>query len=211
MDDSDEVEGDAAPLVEIRTLGGFSLAVGGMPLGFPRKAPRRPLSLLKAIVALGHPAVCEHRLTDALWPDAEADAAHQAFNMALHRLRKLLGRHDAVVLRDGRIYLDCRLCWVDACALERLAAGAGPRDADPAQALRQVLELYRGDFLADDEEPWVFAPRERLRERFVRSVSHQAGRLEAAGRRPEALHFLHLAGEAAPRAFHREALRTAIG
>lgn len=211
MDDSDELEGNVAPLVQIRTFGGFALVVGGMPLGFPRKAPRKPLGLLKAIVALGHPAVCEHRLTDALWPDAEADAAHQAFTMALHRLRKLLGCNEAVVLRDGRIHLNHRLCWADACALERLAAGADPPDADPAQTLRQVLDLYRGDFLADDEEPWVFAPRERLRERFVRLASHQVGRLEAAGRWPEALHFLHLAGERAPRAFHREALRTAIG
>lgn len=188
----------AAPLVEIRSLGGFAVTIGGEPLAFARKTPRKPLSLLKAIVALGRPAVCEHRLTDALWPDAEADAAHQAFSMALHRLRKLLGRHDAVVLRDGRVCLDRHLCWVDACALERLAAEADHHpERDPAQTLRQALALYRGDFLADDDEPWVFAPRERLRDRFERLVSHQAGRLEAAGRQQEAAHFLHLADEAA--------------
>lgn len=195
--------GDGPRLVEIRTLGPFAVAIAGTPLTFPRKTPRRPLGLLKAIVAMGHPAVCGYRLTDALWPDAEADAAHQAFTTALHRLRRLLRLRDAVVLHDARVRLDAGLCWVDVWAFERLASlaeAAGPRDGDPARTLRQALELYRGDFLADDDAPWAIATRERLRERFVRLVTRQAGQLEAAGRWHESLHFFHQALEADDRA-----------
>jgi LuxR family maltose regulon positive regulatory protein len=197
-------------LIEVRTLGAFSVTVDGSPLTFSRKTPKRPLSLLKAIVALGRPTVSEYRLTDALWPDSEADAAHQAFHMALHRLRKLLGQHAAVILQDGRVGLDAGGCWVDLWALEGLT-GPGA-DGDPARILDQALALYRGDFLADDDGPWTIAPRERLRERFVHLVTGQAGRLEAVGRWHESLHFFHQAIEVDHRAevFYQGAMRAAL-
>lgn len=201
------------PLIVMRTLGAFSLKVGGIPLDFPRKTPRKPLGLLKALVALGRPAVCEHRLADALWPDAEADAAHQAFTMALYRLRKLLGSREAVALHDGWAHLDPRLCWVDAWAFERLSGvvTAGYPD-EPTRALRHALALYRGEFLLDDEAPWAIATRERLRERFVRLVVRLAEQLEATGQWQEALDVLHQAIGVDDRTeiFYQGAMRAAL-
>ena len=208
--------GAHAPPVAIRALGRFTVTVEGAPLPFSRKAPKKPLAVLKAIIALGAPCVCTHRLTDALWPDLEADAAHQAFNMALHRLRRLLRRHEAVGLRNGRVGLDPGLCEVDVWAFERLAAAVQSADAhgrDPADILIQALMLYRGAFLGDEEsEPWTIVVQERLRDKFVALIESQARRLEALDRWDESLRFYRQALESEPHteAFCQGVMRAAL-
>lgn len=164
--------------LEIRTLGGFSVLSDGEPLAFSRKAPKKPITLLKAIVAFGGRDVAESRLIDALWPDGEA--ADEALAINLHRLRKLLGNADAIRVHGGRIGLDPDICRVDAWSFERLAdrAAAGePLDACLHRS-QQLLALYRGNFLADDgNAPWTVSMRERLRMKFVRHVATTADRL----------------------------------
>ena len=95
-----------------------------MTVEFGRKVQRRPLALLKTLISLGGRNVSEARLTELLWPDADGDLAHQSFTAALSRLRKLLGTDDALVLKDGRLSLSNRHCWVDAWAFERFLAQA---------------------------------------------------------------------------------------
>jgi hypothetical protein len=51
--------------IEIRTLGQFQLSVGGRPVEFRRKVQRRPLELLKALIALGNPVVGAPRRSGA--------------------------------------------------------------------------------------------------------------------------------------------------
>ena len=51
--------------------------VDNKPIEFGRKAPKRTLGLLKAIIAFGGKGVPEQRLADALWPELEGDAAHE--------------------------------------------------------------------------------------------------------------------------------------
>ncbi len=177
--------------LRIQTLGRFVLCVDGEPLAFDGKLPKKPLTLLKALLALGAHEVPEHRLSDALWPDADADAAHDAFNVALHRLRKLIPRgSDAIRLHDGHLSLDSSLCWIDWRAFEALVTEAdGATTGDNALALlHRALALYEGHFLADDgNEAWSLSARERLRSKFNRVVIACGRALSAAGREAEAL------------------------
>ncbi|HSF48743.1 MAG TPA: winged helix-turn-helix domain-containing protein, partial [Burkholderiales bacterium] len=105
---------------------------------FSGKAPKKPLALLKAIVAFGGKAVPEAQLMEALWADEEGDAAHQALTSAVHRLRKLLGDDKVIQVQEGRVSLDPRYCWIDAWAFQHLlehseqAARAGDIDAQIA-------------------------------------------------------------------------------
>jgi len=101
-----------APLVSIFTLGRFSLLLNGQPAEFGRKAPQRPLELLKAIVALGGREVSTTNLMSALWPDADGDVAQRSFDTTLHRLRKILGDHRVLALKEGKLSLDGNYCWV---------------------------------------------------------------------------------------------------
>lgn len=173
--------------VRVTTLGAFAVRRGDGPHESSRKVQQRPLTLLKALVAFGGRGVSEDQLVDALWPEAEGDAAHRALDVTLHRLRKLLGRDDAVLLRGGRASLNPRLCWVDAWAFERLLdradatrkAGARPRAVALTEA---ALALYRGHFLEQEAgEAWATVLRERLRGRFLRALAALGQHWEAAG------------------------------
>ena len=149
--------------LEIRALGGFELARDGAPVEYSRKAPRKPLQLLKFLVACGPRAVQESAVIDALWGDEEPDAAYGAFAAALHRLRKLVGEQ-AIVVRDGALRLDPERVWVDAFAFED---GSGQLPAGEDE-LRRLVALYRGPLLPGEHvERWTVEPRERLRRRFV--------------------------------------------
>jgi len=168
--------------VRVHALGTFGIDIDGEPLCFTGKVQKRPLALLKTLIALGGRAVHETQLTEALWPDAEGDDAHNAFVTTLQRLRRLLGARDALLLQEGRLSLNPRACWVDTWAFESVDAREGD-DED----LRRAVLLYRGAFLATEEASWAIAPRERLRSRFARAAGEWAGRLAAQRRCDEAI------------------------
>jgi LuxR family maltose regulon positive regulatory protein len=188
--------------VKLLTLGQFVLLRDDRPIEFSRKAPKKPLALLKAIVASGGKPVPESRIIEALWPDEEA--AHQAFTIALHRLRGLLGDDEIVQLQEGRVSLSQRDCWVDAWAFQRLLdqADAAAREGSQDQRLRLIgraLDLYRGGFLVEDsDEAWAISARERLRSLFIRHVGSLARDLQAAGRFDEAVGYYLRAIDADP-------------
>ena len=108
------------PQVSIYTLGRFSLLLNGKPAEFGRKAPRRPLELLKAIIALGGREISTASLISVLWPDVDGDTAQRSFDTTLHRLRKILGDRRVLKLKEGKFSLEGRNCWVDAWSFERL-------------------------------------------------------------------------------------------
>ncbi|MBL0090577.1 MAG: hypothetical protein IPP44_29270 [Ideonella sp.] len=99
--------------VRIRTLGRFGIELQGAPAATSRKESRKPLDLLKLLIALGGVAVPVPRLCAALWPEAPGDAARNSFDNALHRLRKLLGGDRHVLLQSGALSLDPASCWTD--------------------------------------------------------------------------------------------------
>ncbi len=195
--------GAAAPVeaasrrVAVVTLGGFGLLRDGRPVTSPGRLQRRPLELLQALVAFGGREVPAARLTDALWPDADGDAAHGAFEVTLHRLRRILGVDGAVVYHAGRLTLDPDICSVDLWDLERdlgrlEARLARPRTGDTAGSLRRlaagVVARYRGPFLGEEDEPsWARQVRDRLRDRVVRVLLAVGRHLEAAGEWEEAV------------------------
>lgn len=182
--------------VKVFTLGRFSLLVNDMPLHSQGKVQRKTLELLQALIALGGRDLDATTLTQALWPDAEGDAAHHALESCVHRLRKLIGR-EAVAMHGGRIGLDPQRCWVDAWALERSLANLREAlsvgthaDRIPTQ-LARMQALYRGPFLSQCSQPWLLATRERLRGRYLRSLDAAARYFEAAGQMLLALEPLH--------------------
>jgi DNA-binding SARP family transcriptional activator len=144
---------------------------------------------LKAIVAFGGENVSVARLIAALWPQAEGDAAHKSFTVALHRLRKLLENDKVVRLSDGVVSLDKEVCWTDlqmfVALSDRVEFGHERSQADDAV---QLLALYRGHLLDTDEDAWVLPLREQVRARFHRLVRVLGDRLDAEERHADALH-----------------------
>jgi ATP/maltotriose-dependent transcriptional regulator MalT/DNA-binding SARP family transcriptional activator len=172
--------------LKIFTLGTFDLVKEDRPLEFPVKAPRKMLSLLKALIASGSKGLNEEQLTATLWPEADGDMAHQAFATTLHRLRQLLGNEKAIQLRKGLVRFDGHYCWVDAHAFEYLLQQA---DAlDDAALLQKAVALYTGPFLGgDDSDPWAMSYQEKLRSKFLRAVGKLGQFIEKSGKREKAI------------------------
>ncbi len=161
--------------VRIWTLGRFSVLKDEQPIRFESRAQKKPFELLKVLLAKGGRDVSEETLSEALWPDADGDAAHSAFSTTLSRLRKLLGQ-DALLLRDGKLSLNNSVCWVDVWSVERAIrqleqALVQHQDATAIDAILQpMLNLCHGDFLQAETAAWVLASRERIKGRVLAAI-----------------------------------------
>jgi LuxR family maltose regulon positive regulatory protein len=193
MPDSPPVDVEPWPWrVKIFTLGRFDVLRDGQPIRFSRKVQRKPLALLKALIALGGRAVREDVVMDALWPDTNGDAARVALASTLHRLRGLLGHEHAIVRQEAQLRLDARWCWVDVWALDRLLVRAEAASRHPASEhwseavrfTRTAADLYRGPFLDGDEAglPQAGALADGLRRRLQRQIVRVARLCELSDR-----------------------------
>jgi ATP/maltotriose-dependent transcriptional regulator MalT/DNA-binding SARP family transcriptional activator len=175
----------------IATFGRFELLLGDAAVEISGKGPGRPMELLKVLVALGGQNVRADQLGDALWPHVDADYAHKSFTATLHRLRRLFGEEDALLLRDGRLSLDPGTVWADVWTMERVIAHfdealRGPGSGVPTPSLHalanEALALYRGPFLPDEsEQPSYLAYREQSRARLLRCLTRVARSWEDSG------------------------------
>jgi len=153
-------------------LGQFRLVIEDQPIT-ETKAQRKPLNLLEVLIAMGGVDVKVERIAEVLWPDAEGDAAVSAFTTTVSRLRKLIGS-EAITIKSSRISLDRKRCWVDVAALEHQLDKSAPMDSDPAAMgvlAEQVLALYKGPFLFDEEGEWALPLRDRLRMKLSRFLA----------------------------------------
>src|SRR6185503_11252040 len=175
--------------VKIYSLGRYEIYRNEERLEFSGKVPKKPLMLLKALIAFGGRSVPEERLMDALWPDEEADAVRKSLDINVLRLRKLLGGNDSIIVNDELISLNPQKCWTDIWAFERRIAQTEGAEAEPGlPPAGAAATLYRGNFLpADAEEPWTVKARERLRGKFVRLVEAVGLEEEKAGRWEQAI------------------------
>jgi LuxR family maltose regulon positive regulatory protein len=179
--------------IKVRALGAFAIERDGQLLIFDGKAQKKPLELLKAVVALGGDAVPREALALALWPDPDADGIKN-FDVTLSRLRKLLDVDGAILLTEGKVTLNRRLVWWDVTAFEarfaQLQTALHEDDSEDAiPALAGELFRLHSDKLFGDEAAaaWSVAPRERLAVKFNRAVSDVGAWLEARGRHREAI------------------------
>lgn len=161
--------------VRIYVLGRFTVQVDGQPLVFAGKVPKKPLELLKALVAAGGSSVDAGWLGEQLWPDT--DAARVAFNVTHSRLRKLLPVEDVLVLDEGKLSLNTALVWTDVGAFERSVEQClsrlrqDPLPEEMASLSENVLSLYAGELLKGEvEAPWLIIARDRVRSKFLRML-----------------------------------------
>jgi DNA-binding SARP family transcriptional activator len=95
---------------------------------------------------------------ERFWPEAEPEAARNNLNVAMHRLRRALGRDGFpfVQFADGHYLLNPRLVVsIDADAFLAHAARASEleRDQDVDGAIREYaacVALYQGELLPED-------------------------------------------------------------
>ncbi|MEK6678745.1 MAG: bacterial transcriptional activator domain-containing protein, partial [Nitrospirota bacterium] len=172
--------------IKIHTLGRFGLLIDDKPLQSSKKAQKKPLEMLKAIISLGGREVKEGEITDLLWPEAEGDAGHKSFEVTLIRLRRLLGNDKAIRLQEGLVTLDSRYCFVDVWNFERLIGKADGlwnenKQREAIQFSEKAINIYKGSFLKEDRQPYMLSLRERLNGKFTRLLRRAGRYYEDAG------------------------------
>ncbi|MEO8975295.1 MAG: winged helix-turn-helix domain-containing protein, partial [Casimicrobiaceae bacterium] len=105
--------------IRVYALGGFKVYLRGDELAFAGKAQKKPMELLKVLVALGGRAIAKEKLYDVLWADADSAAAAAALDVVVSRLRKLLGDADAIRIDEGKVGLDAERVWLDVWAFDQ--------------------------------------------------------------------------------------------
>ena len=162
--------------IRIYTLGRFSIVRNGEPLIFSTKT-RKPVELIKILLATGGREVNVAQLTDILWPDSDGDAAHNSLGVTLYRLRKMIGDFDSIQLRDNKLELNPTLCWVDIWEFERqinwlesLLIDQQPDQLEIRNAAIGLLSLCTGPFLKGETDRTIIATRERLNNRVQHAL-----------------------------------------
>ena len=176
--------------LKIYTLGQFTLLHDGKPLALSRKVQKRPLDLLKVLVASGGIGVETSALIELLWPDAEGDAAQASFDSTLYRLRKLIAIEGVITLVDGKLSIDHAKCWLDVWAfedvLDRIEHDAESKESE--SFAKELLRLYVGHFLEkESQESWAISARDKIKAKFARAVTHIGSQLEQGRQWPQAI------------------------
>jgi LuxR family maltose regulon positive regulatory protein len=205
--------------LHVQTLGAFAIHVNGELLGRGGHLQRKPLEVLKALVGLGSGAVNLASLGSQLWPELDGDNAHNACQVAIHRLRKMLRSDSLLEVNHGAAALNYADVWADVEIFRQLAvrirAALTTRvatAADIERLARELITSYPGHFLPAEEAGWVVTVRERLRSRFVQLATDLSAALERVGSFQVALDLNRHAIELDPlvESFHRGTLQALI-
>ena len=121
--------------------------------------------MLKLLAGQGGRSIPVETLADTLWPDGEGAAAMDAFDVTLHRARKLLGNPAALLLHDAHLSLNPDLVWLDIGALghatariERGLASGAPELSTLANWSRLLTQLYPSPLLKHEPDSRLAAP-----------------------------------------------------
>lgn len=169
------------PRLEIFVLGQTALRSAETPLG-GRWLRNRAGHIMKFLVAERHRAVYSDELLERLWPNNHRPDS-RGLRYFIHSLREQLEPagppvppSSFVLATRGGYELHPTRVWIDATAFEELVtAGLAAHErrdfAVAVERLRRGLELYRGDFLADERyADWAQPERDRLRELASRGL-----------------------------------------
>jgi DNA-binding SARP family transcriptional activator len=181
---------DAAPAVEIRTLGRFEVLVGGRPVAPSAWQSRKARDLRRLLVARRGRAAHREELAELLWSDegGRADRRGHRLATALSIVRGIVDgdRADSAVIADGSsVALDTSRVVVDLETFLHQADHAlrSHRRGEPGacDALRIAERLYTGEFLEGEAyEDWAAGPRELARATYlhvVRTLADHAARI----------------------------------
>lgn len=164
--------------LRVYLLGTFRLYRDGVLLTSKDWQIRHAQQLFKLLFTERGRTVATDKVIDLLWPYS-TEHAHKTLRGAISILRTVLEptrepqAPSRFVPRGSTGYTlqlpDDNSVQVDTLEFERLldAASEGPENPGRHKLLASALQLYTGDYLAEDEqESWTFVERTRLRERY---------------------------------------------
>lgn len=174
---------DQAKRFDFRLLGPLEVARGGsvLPVAGPRQRGVLALLLLQR-----NQLVTRERLVDALWGEQPPNAAANALQVAVHGLRKVLGRERILTMGSGYV-LRVESDELDLDRFRQLVERSRSEEpAAAAESLAEALALWRGPALADlREAPFARSESARLEELRLAACEQRLEAEVALGRHAE--------------------------
>ncbi|RWK61563.1 hypothetical protein [Mesorhizobium sp.] len=169
--------------LKVHVLGGFRLELDGNPLPLGAKPPTKALDILRVLAISKDNTSSMETLQDWLWPDLDGDQARAACEQALHRLRKLLGRIDLIVQREGRLRLASDKVWIDLADWDARLKSAATTYGEAAELRPDAKTLFLTFpgplFLHERASFWSLAAAEKVRRDLIDLALRIGQRLEA--------------------------------
>jgi DNA-binding SARP family transcriptional activator len=171
--------------VKISALGGLQIETATADSSVSRKTEKRPLQLLKILLAAGTTGLLVEQVIEDLCPERGGKSAYNIYSVTLHRLRQRLGQERYLLSDGGVLRLNRHFCWVDTWEFSRLCRQRNPHSAgidsteQQARKLERAIELYQGRFLAgqtDTTSQLVYS--EELSRQFIQVIFARAKLLE---------------------------------
>ena len=165
-------EGAGAPLstLQVRALGGFEIVREGVAIDAASLSARARELLV--FLLCNRNGCTKEQIGAALWPDLDGAKLRNNFHVTLHRLRKVLGDGDWIVV-DGEAYSIAKSVAFDVDAFETAAK---------AKQYERAADLYRGAFLANvTAGEWADATRKQLQHQAANALSRLARERTSAG------------------------------
>ena len=141
----------------------------GVPLDLGPKPPTRSLDIVRVLAVAKDHTCSSKQLYDWLWPDADGDQAKAACEQALHRLRRLLGRADLIVQREGQLRLDAERSGLTSIDWELGPAWRPVRTRRSAtRSSKRAIARFPGPLLPNQRSaPWLDAGGGACAQRFI--------------------------------------------
>jgi DNA-binding SARP family transcriptional activator len=176
--------------LSVRLFGELELRLGDEPL--PRLESARARSLLAFLLLNRGAPQARQRLSFTLWPDSTEPQARTNLRHLIHTLRQASPDLDQYleVTAQTISWRSDPADWVDVAAFEAAQASAD----EPAissrhqlQALRDSIDIYRGDLLDGCYDEWVLDLREHFRDQYLVQLQRLADALADDGENAEAI------------------------
>jgi DNA-binding SARP family transcriptional activator len=162
----------------IRTLGVFSVSIGGKPLSDTSSRSQKLWKIFKYLLTNRHKMVSVETLIDILWPDDEPDNPQKSLHTLMSRLRKQLnpdGEGDSYIVFQHGCYQ-----WnpglpinLDVAEFEKMITNSSETndDGEKLDFLKKAVNMYRGDYLSEATyESWVLPVSNYYKRLYLRTV-----------------------------------------
>ncbi len=173
--------------IQIKLFGQFRLFIDGVEWLPSRKSQQRPLAILK-LLAFNTGGIHQETLADILWADSEGDSVIQTLHTTLHRLRKLIGSHEVIVLKNGILRLNAKLVHVDVASFQMLCQEKLD-NKKTMSTYREIDQYYsQGILLGETETSWLIPIRDKIKMEFLNFLYRVADFMEQRGDRDNSIH-----------------------
>jgi len=170
--------------LQVFTLGGFGIVVGGHSVDIGKWKRKHAVTLLKYLITQLDRPVHRERLIDCLWPDVDEKQGWGRLKVTMYYLRRELRANgisdDAVKTIDNAYLLRRDAIWVDTHVFERFVSEGQELQQqgqwnDALRHYNEAQHLYQGDYLEEETfSDWCAEERERLHELYLELLARTA-------------------------------------